>query len=83
MNSAKLKTRWMFGIATTLLAVAGFAAARPAQALPQNSAVRTFYSTAAKTHIVGHQDLLYCEGGRGPVEGTKTNYYTTVYMPCP
>jgi hypothetical protein len=83
MKSNKLQTKWMFGVATVLLAVAGFTAARPAQALPQNSAHRIFYSTAAKTHVVGQQDLLYCDGGHGEVEGTKTAYYNTTYMHCP
>ncbi len=84
MKSNKLHTRRsIFVVATLLLGVIGFAAARPAQALPQNSARRTYYSTAAKTHVVGTQWILECGGGHDEVTGTKTVYYTTQYFPCP
>lgn len=52
----------------------------PGVALPSKSIMKTYYSNASKTEIVGRY-FLGCTGG-GRLIGRETPYYITEDLPC-
>jgi Family of unknown function (DUF6289) len=74
----------IFGLLLALALLTGvFTLALPenAQACPSNEVTTTYYSTAAKTTIVGERTLL-CDCGGIIGWGSQTAYHTKTSFPC-
>ncbi|MEQ1564139.1 MAG: DUF6289 family protein [Myxococcota bacterium] len=63
--------------------VLGGLAATPAEALPTQMSIRTYYSTSAKTVEVGEKLIISCDGnGQRMLWGVTSAYYNTTFEPC-
>jgi hypothetical protein len=74
----------IFGLLLALALLTGaFTLALPknAQACPSNEVRTTYYSTAAKTTVVG-QKTLQCDCLGYTSWGIQTSYYTQTSYPC-
>ncbi len=72
---------------TIMLALATAAAAvtlvsRPVEALPSNEVTHYYYSTAARTTLVGSHEVTSCYGVVNEMEGVTSPYRTTVSTNC-
>jgi hypothetical protein len=67
------------------IAVAGCAVAfvpREAEALPANEVYRFYYSNASMTNQVGEKWVTSCYGVVNILEGSTSQYYTTLSTSC-